>query len=782
MVNVWYLPRQSTVSLVTHMSRIIFLTPLLIPFCVYAQCPYPVQLKTNKDFCLGSTLEVVSPSRPLGKIVWYRDGVAVDSNTVVRSYAATPALVAGSYAAGPGNNLIGSIYTFCLDAAGNIYTSEGEQPIVQKWAPGGGSPITVAGGHGFGSAADQLNFVTGIAVDAAGNLYVSDGINYRVQKWAPGAGTGTTVAGGNGPGSAVNQLNGPGGIYVDCDGNLYIADAFNYRIQKWAPGASSGVTVAGGTINSWGVAPNLIGLEQVYLDAKGNIYALDWANTRVLEWTPGASQAITVAQVNNIISGSTSPFHVASIAMYVDYSGNIYVPDVQHNQVVEWTPGATSGIPILNLPPLPAWMSNGTAPDYALDFDIKGNFYAVPGTGQQVLEWQLQSANIDSTYTPTTAGKYTAVCIDMNGYPVTTDTVIVNIPPAGPSSVQISATGTSVSVCTPITFTATPANAGVAPTFQWQVSGVNAGTNSTVYSNNLFANGDQVWCIMTADVGCTGLPEVDTSNVIKLSVDPHGTASVTIAASATSVCKGDSVSFLATVTNGAATPTFQWLVNGANISDNSASYSSDTLTTGDVIYCVITSDNVCGLAKSNSIPVTVNDPPVVEAGQVFTIPHGQTLTLDPVITGPVASYLWTPSAGLSDPTIRDPVAQPAVNTLYTLHVVSPGGCSDSGTILVNVYTPLSIPNAFTPNGDGRNDIFYVLGGPVNSQILNFMIFDRWGQSVFRVHDVAPGDPAYGWNGYVHGSPAPIGTYVYVVEMQYGDGSRKVYKGTVVLLR
>src|SRR5580692_8299939 len=149
------------------------------------------------------------------------------------------------------------------------------------------------------------------------------------------------------------------------------------------------------------------------------------------------------------------------------------------------------------------------------------------------------------------------------------------------------------------------------------------------------------------------------------------------------------------------------------------------------------------------------------------------MELEPVITGNVDSYTWTPPTGLSDPDIRNPVANPSANTLYTLSVVSPAGCKDSATILVNVFTPLSIPNAFTPNGDGQNDVFFVLGGPENSRIESFTIFNRWGQPVFQVHNVLPGDRTYGWNGSFHGQTQPAGTYVYIVSMQYTDGTRQV---------
>jgi flagellar hook assembly protein FlgD len=76
----------------------------------------------------------------------------------------------------------------------------------------------------------------------------------------------------------------------------------------------------------------------------------------------------------------------------------------------------------------------------------------------------------------------------------------------------------------------------------------------------------------------------------------------------------------------------------------------------------------------------------------------------------------------------------------------------------------------------------VLGGPEGSVIRGFNIYDRWGQEVFRVHDGAPGDPAFGWDGRYGGKPAPSGVYVYEVVMSIPGGKVQVYKGTVVLVR
>ena len=113
-------------------------------------------------------------------------------------------------------------------------------------------------------------------------------------------------------------------------------------------------------------------------------------------------------------------------------------------------------------------------------------------------------------------------------------------------------------------------------------------------------------------------------------------------------------------------------------------------------------------------------------------------------------------------------------------VVSTDGCTTSGTITVKVYSDIRIPGAFTPNGDGKNDRFYVLGGLAGS-VIRDLIFDRWGTRVFQAHDVPPGDAAYGYGTY-RGAPAMPGTYVYSILMTLAGGKEQLFKGVVILIR
>ena len=90
-----------------------------------------------------------------------------------------------------------------------------------------------------------------------------------------------------------------------------------------------------------------------------------------------------------------------------------------------------------------------------------------------------------------------------------------------------------------------------------------------------------------------------------------------------------------------------------------------------------------------------------------------------------------------------------------------------------------IPDAFSPNGDGKNDRFVVLG---IGEVKHLVIYDRWGVKVWERNNFYPADAVSCWDGTVHGQPAPVGAYVYYVEMECPTGGVFGRRGTVVLVR
>ncbi|MCU0429883.1 MAG: autotransporter-associated beta strand repeat-containing protein, partial [Cytophagaceae bacterium] len=192
--------------------------------------------------------------------------------------------------------------------------------------------------------------------------------------------------------------------------------------------------------------------------------------------------------------------------------------------------------------------------------------------------------------------------------PVTSASVTMTVNPNLPASVSIAADQNPICTGTNVTFTATPTNGGVTPTYQWKLNGTNVGTNATTYSNNSLTNGDVVTLEMTSNATCaTGSPA--TSNAVTMTVNPNLPASVSIAADQNPICTGTNVTFTATPTNGGGTPTYQWKLNGTNVGTNATTYSNNSLTNGDVVTLEMTSNATCATgspATSNAVTMTVN--------------------------------------------------------------------------------------------------------------------------------------------------------------------------------
>ena len=265
---------------------------------------------------------------------------------------------------------------------------------------------------------------------------------------------------------------------------------------------------------------------------------------------------------------------------------------------------------------------------------------------------------------------------------------------------------------------------------------------------------------------------------------PATASNVVISATATTICEGSPITFTATTSDGGFTPSYQWQLNKSLTGIDSPVYTYNHFNNGDTVSCVMTNaiPTQCVLAKSNTISIAVNPAPHVDSAQVLSFKSGQSQVLDAGATGLISSYAWSPAAGLNDTTIEHPIASPSKSTAYTLTVYSPDGCSAHGTIALQLFVPIRIPAAFTPNGDGRNDILYVAGDVLISRISDFAVFSRRGQKVFQVHDAPTGDPAFGWDGRYKGHAAPSDTYAYTISVQFTDGSRQTLQGTVILIR
>ena len=279
-------------------------------------------------------------------------------------------------------------------------------------------------------------------------------------------------------------------------------------------------------------------------------------------------------------------------------------------------------------------------------------FTATPTNGgaTPTYQWKVNGNNAGtgvtfSTSSLTNGETVTCVITATGGATATSNSIVMTVNPILTLSVVISATS-STTLCAGQTFSfsATPTNGGISPTYQWKVNGNNVATGST-FSSTL-NNNDAVTCVLTSNATCSS-PSTAISNSISVTVTPLVIPSVVISAtSATTLCAGQIFSFSASITNGSITPTYQWKVNGNNVATGSA--FSSALNNNDAVTCVITSNANCitsSTATSNSISISVN-PLVTPAISISTpstnICAGQSVSFTSSINngGASPSYQW----------------------------------------------------------------------------------------------------------------------------------------------
>ena len=165
--------------------------------------------------------------------------------------------------------------------------------------------------------------------------------------------------------------------------------------------------------------------------------------------------------------------------------------------------------------------------------------------------------------------------------------------------------------------------------------------------------------------------------------------------------------------------------------------------------------------------------------------RGDPTNLQPINSGDKATTIvWTPSKGLSCSNCLTPVLTTNTNTLLKIVGTTALFCKDSATLQVNAYhkSHIALPNAFSPNGDGLNDVFYVIAGKDVKQVKQFQVFNRWGQKMFERTNGKTNDTSFGWNGYYNGQLVAQGTYVYQIVIELLTGELEIHKGNISVIR
>jgi len=241
------------------------------------------------------------------------------------------------------------------------------------------------------------------------------------------------------------------------------------------------------------------------------------------------------------------------------------------------------------------------------------------------------------------------------------------------------------------------------------------------------------------------------------------------------ICQGSPVNLTASAGNGNS---YAWSPTAGVSCTNCP--STDVSPSATTEYTVIvTNSNNC--STKDSVKVSVIPLPSGTACCTQTINQGSSANISVVHGTPGNTYLWTPATGLSCTSCISPVASPTATTTYTVTITDSANCviTDTVTIFVNeVCGSVYVPTAFSPNGDGENDMLFVRGGCITD--LDFIVYDRWGNKIFETQD-----QNIGWDGTYKGQPMNTGTYVYylqAVTSKNGVPGNVTKKGNVTLVR
>lgn len=403
--------------------------------------------------------------------------------------------------------------------------------------------------------------------------------------------------------------------------------------------------------------------------------------------------------------------------------------------------------------------SSTTLTDLAVGGTPGYNYYWTDG----VNNWTSQNI----TVSPTVTTVYTVYVTDANNCQSASQTVTVTVNP--PLQVLAQAPGI---VCsgTPISLNANGSGGDGNLTYTWlPLNQTGATVNTTVTATTTYS-------VILTD-GC-GTP-ADTATVT-VAINPAPV--VSISATPTQGCEDLCVTFTNTTPN---TGSISWTF-GNNIGTSTALNPTFCFTDPGTYDVSVTVTDIIGCVGSGTFPayITVWPLPVATfsaSPQPATLLNNQ-VTFTDLSLGAV-SWIWSFGDDDSASVLQNPTYtfQDTGVFMTQLIVTNQYGCQDSITmpIIVQEDYALFIPNTFTPNGDGHNELFFPQGIGVNPEKFTMYIFDRWGNMIYQT-STWPG----GWDGTVQGTSrlCQVDTYVYKIVTEDPNGSRKQYVGHVNLVR
>ena len=202
----------------------------------------------------------------------------------------------------------------------------------------------------------------------------------------------------------------------------------------------------------------------------------------------------------------------------------------------------------------------------------------------------------------------------------------------------------------------------------------------------------------------------------------------------------------------------------------------------DSIMVLMMDNNGCIITQN----VFVQNPDTLylDLGEESEINIGETISISAESNQDIISIDWTPADSVNCVNCTDIELTPLLPYALTATITNEFGCTAEDTYMIEIgkRRNIYVPNIFTPNFDGVNDIFYIQGGIDVVSISELIIYDRWGNMVYYKPDVGKNVQSDGWNGRFNGNLSPSGVYSYYFLVYFTDGKSRRYEGSITLMR
>ncbi len=445
----------------------------------------------------------------------------------------------------------------------------------------------------------------------------------------------------------------------------------------------------------------------------------------------------------------------------------------------------TLSTPVTTTPPVASFTASQTSICSTNCINFTSTSTSTASGGITTYAWSFTGATptTSSVQNPTnicynTPGTYAVslTVTDANGNDTETTAGYITVTTCNPPVASFSTPLTTIcsSDCINFTSTSTSTASGGITNYAWSFTGATPSTSTIQNPTNICYAAAGTYAVSLTVTDANGNDTETTAGYITVTSCATPTASFTL--SDAEICAGDCITLNNTSIGGTS---YAWTFNGGTPSSSAAQNPGTICFNAAGTYAIdLVVTNANG-SDNFSSSIIVNALPNLNIGNDINILLGDSVQLN--VGGIAGTYTWTPATQLSCTTCTSPFASPTSDITYTATFEDANGCVNSDAINIIVTDSsqtdnvIGLPSAFSPNGDGFNEVFMVRGSGIEK--MQLLIYNKYGQKVFESTD-----QTIGWDGTLDGKALNAGVFAYILTYKLVGEEESVLKGSVTLVK